>query len=63
MNYVLGRFRAEEEEVISETVRRAAGAVRCWAEEGIAACMNRFNAAPSAKEDEPNAEEKAEGGT
>jgi len=63
VDYVLGRFRAEAEEVISEAIRRAAGAVRCWAEEGLDACMNRFNVAPSAKESEPNAEEKAEGGT
>lgn len=46
IDYVLGRFRAGEGEVISETIRRAAEAVRCWAEEGIEACMNRFNATP-----------------
>ncbi len=62
VDYVLGRFRAEEQEVISETIQRSADAVRCWAEEGIAACMNRFNAR-SAKEDGPKADEKAEEGT
>ncbi len=62
VDYVLGRFRAGEEEVISETIRRSADAVRCWAEEGIEACMNRFNAR-SAKEDGPQADQKAEEGT
>jgi len=50
-NYVLGRFGTEEEEVISETIVRAADAVRSWITEGIEACMNRFNAAPTERDE------------
>jgi PTH1 family peptidyl-tRNA hydrolase len=51
VSYVLGRFRAEEREAISETIVRAADAVRSWVREGIESCMNRFNAAPPAEEE------------
>jgi len=47
VGYVLGRFRAEEREPVDRAVERAAEAVRCWADQGIAACMNRFNAPPA----------------
>jgi len=50
VNYVLGRFGKEAEEVICAAVRRAAGAVRCWAVEGIDSCMNGFNATPTGKD-------------
>jgi PTH1 family peptidyl-tRNA hydrolase len=41
--HVLERFTREEEERIREAIARAADAVECWAIEGIATAMNRFN--------------------
>jgi PTH1 family peptidyl-tRNA hydrolase len=46
---VLGRFKPGERPVIEDAVRRAAQAVLVWLHEGVAACMNRFNADPEAK--------------
>jgi PTH1 family peptidyl-tRNA hydrolase len=44
-DFVLSKFTTEERTEIDITIARAADAVVCWAREGIAACMNRFNAA------------------
>jgi hypothetical protein len=41
---VLSRFRASEQPIIAEAIARAAQAVECWAERGLEAAMNRFNA-------------------
>ena len=41
--HVLEEFGADEEALVEETLERAAGAVECWAREGPAAAMNRFN--------------------
>jgi len=41
--YVLGTFGKEDRELIERAVKEACEAVRCWAEEGIEACMTRFN--------------------
>ncbi len=60
VNYVLGRFRAEEEEIISNAIDRTTDAVRCWAVEGIEACMNRFNAAPADRREGGDRGETAE---
>ncbi len=43
VNYVLGRFTAEEAPRIEEAVRRAAQGVLDWAERGIECCMNQYN--------------------
>jgi PTH1 family peptidyl-tRNA hydrolase len=43
-DFVLGRFVKEEIPVVDEVVSRAAEAVTLWAREGMAVCMNRFNA-------------------
>lgn len=43
IDYVLGRFTAAERTVVADAIERAAEAVRCWAVEGVDACMNRFN--------------------
>lgn len=43
VDYVLSKFRPEEADEIEQAVQTAAGAVACWAREGIAACMNRYN--------------------
>jgi peptidyl-tRNA hydrolase len=40
---VLSKFTKEEQAEAQLTIARAADAVECWATEGIAACMNRFN--------------------
>jgi len=42
-DYVLSKFTKEEQAEAQLTIARAADAVECWATEGIAACMNRFN--------------------
>lgn len=42
-DYVLGRFRKDEIELVDAATRRAASAVEVWAAEGIAAAMNRYN--------------------
>jgi PTH1 family peptidyl-tRNA hydrolase len=60
VGYVLGRFSKSDETHIGPAIERAASAVRTWVEEGIAACMNRFNAAPT---DGPAGPAKSEGGT
>jgi PTH1 family peptidyl-tRNA hydrolase len=60
VDFVLGGFRAAEEEVISAAVDRAAEAVRCWAAEGIDGCMNRFNAVPADGRGGANRGKKAE---
>lgn len=41
--HVLGRFAPEETECFAALMDRAADAVRCWAEAGIAIAMNRYN--------------------
>ncbi|MBI1914835.1 MAG: aminoacyl-tRNA hydrolase [Planctomycetes bacterium] len=46
VDYVLGRFRSSERNVIDEAIRTAAQAVIVWANRGIDACMNEFNAGP-----------------
>ncbi len=43
-DYVLGRFSEPQRRPVNEAVDRAAGAIICWIENGIAAAMNRFNA-------------------
>jgi PTH1 family peptidyl-tRNA hydrolase len=44
VNYVLGKFSKQELAEVQVAVERAADAVVEWARDGIAACMNRFNA-------------------
>ena len=42
-DFVLGKFTADESELIKATLRRAADGAETWAAEGIDAAMNRFN--------------------
>lgn len=42
-DYVLGRFRPDQQEAAEEGIEQAVAAVACWASEGIEAAMNRFN--------------------
>src|SRR5262249_24388694 len=43
VDFVLGRFDANERVALDEAVFRAADAVECWVTEGIAVSMNKFN--------------------
>jgi PTH1 family peptidyl-tRNA hydrolase len=43
VDFVLGKFDKAERPVIDDAIIRAADGVECWAAEGIAASMNRFN--------------------
>jgi PTH1 family peptidyl-tRNA hydrolase len=43
VDHVLSRFRPTERPVIEEAVARAAQAVVCWMQKGIAVCMNQYN--------------------
>jgi PTH1 family peptidyl-tRNA hydrolase len=49
VDHVLGRFRPSERPVIDDAVAQAAQAVVVWVNDGIEACMNRFNAEPKPK--------------
>jgi PTH1 family peptidyl-tRNA hydrolase len=42
-NYVLGRFTAEERELVDKVLARAEQQVDCWVNAGIAEAMNQFN--------------------
>lgn len=44
-NYVLGQFAKSEAELLGKVLSRAAAQVECWAREGIAKAMSRFNGA------------------
>jgi PTH1 family peptidyl-tRNA hydrolase len=43
-NYVLGKFSKQELAEVEQLVERAADAVVEWGRDGIASCMNRYNA-------------------
>lgn len=45
VGHVLGRFGGGEAEAFVPAVERAADAVECWLQAGLAAAMNRFNGA------------------
>ncbi len=49
-DYVLSKFRSDEDEIIRHTVVRAADAAVDWVQEGIQVCMNRYNADSSSPE-------------
>jgi PTH1 family peptidyl-tRNA hydrolase len=49
IDHVLGRFRPTEQAVIDDAVALAAQAVMVWVDQGIEACMNRFNAGAKEK--------------
>lgn len=42
-DYVLGRFRKDELELIDGAISRAASAVETWSTDGLAAAMNKYN--------------------
>ena len=47
-NYVLGRFTPEQQPLVESSLGEAADAAACWASEGLATAMNRFNRKASA---------------
>jgi len=51
VGHVLGTFSAEEEPLVGEMIGRAADASECWAFEGIATAMNKFNRAEEQKDE------------
>jgi PTH1 family peptidyl-tRNA hydrolase len=60
-DYVLSRFHAAERETVIAAVNRAADAVECWAEQGLAAAMNQFNSEGRGARDEGRGEARDEG--
>ncbi len=42
-DFVLGKFSAEEDEVIDNGIAKAMDGVTCWVKNGIAEAMNRYN--------------------
>lgn len=55
-NYVLGRFEADEREMVEKVLDRAAEQVECWLSAGIKEAMNRFNGAVAAPLDKGKTE-------
>src|SRR5579872_7304751 len=43
INYVLGRFKPGEHDVIEDAIARAVQAVIVWAKQGVEVCMNQYN--------------------
>jgi PTH1 family peptidyl-tRNA hydrolase len=52
VDHVLGRFRPAERPIMQDAIVLAVQAVSVWIQQGIDACMNRFNAAPAKEADE-----------
>jgi len=50
VDHVLGRFRPSEKPIIDEAIALAVQAVVVWVNQGIEACMNRFNSGAKEKE-------------
>ena len=48
-DFVLSRFSAEQRDAMDDGIVQAANGVEVWVREGIAECMNRFNADPTKK--------------
>ncbi|MCO6043922.1 aminoacyl-tRNA hydrolase [Aeoliella sp. ICT_H6.2] len=43
VDFVLGKFARDEQELADQTIRRTADAVECWVRQGPTAAMNQFN--------------------
>ncbi len=53
-DHVLATFDADERDLVEAMIDRAVGAVRMFAEDGIEAVMNSFNAGPAEERSETN---------
>ncbi|MFN3190606.1 MAG: aminoacyl-tRNA hydrolase [Aureliella sp.] len=42
-DYVLGKFRTDERELVDQVLKEACDAIECWVKHDINVCMNRFN--------------------
>lgn len=51
-DFVLSPFRADEIEVVEETIEHSVCALETWLDSGIALCQSRFNAAKEPKNEE-----------
>lgn len=52
-DYVLGKFRRDELELVDPAIGRAASAVETWATDGVTAAMNKFNGDGDTESDKP----------
>ncbi len=43
VSHVIGRFHKEEEAALPDVLSKTATAVECWATDGTAMCMNKYN--------------------
>jgi PTH1 family peptidyl-tRNA hydrolase len=62
-DYVLGRFREEQQPLVDAAVSTAAEAAECWISRGLVATMNRFNRKPEDKSPRPAPRKKDAPGT
>lgn len=58
VDHVLGKFRPAERQTMEEALSLAVQAVTIWVHQGIAECMNRFNAGPEKEKKEKKKKEK-----
>jgi peptidyl-tRNA hydrolase, PTH1 family len=53
VDYVLSKFRSDEEASVKQALDRAIEAIRCWLGFGIQQAMNRFNVDPLQQQNKP----------
>lgn len=46
-DYVLGRFRPDQQPAVEQSIEDAVAASACWAKDGLETAMNRFNRRPA----------------
>ncbi len=51
--YVLGRFRPDQQPAVEGAIEEAVAAGACWASDGLEAAMNRFNRRPASSPGDP----------
>jgi PTH1 family peptidyl-tRNA hydrolase len=54
VDHVLGRFRPAERPIIEDAISLSLQAVVCWVQQGVEACMNRYNGEPRTKKEGPS---------
>jgi len=62
-DYVLGRFREDQQPLVDAAVSTAAEAAECWISRGLVEAMNRFNRKPEDKSPRPAPRKKDAPGT